>query len=249
MLIRRLPVVVAPVAAVLAMAGPALGSSEGGAGGVLHGAPASRSATHSSTFAGWETTGPSSAGATITSTIVLPKLKCGAEPHAIDANVGAYYRANFKSFSAAGMFVGCNEGKVHYFPAFTLNGQNQTFRKLKAHAGDTILLKASLQSTGTTLSVVDKTTKRVHKKLTGKGVPKVLAPWAGDSSWVNAGEGGLEPVPNFGTLTFSNTRLDGAPFGLAAPTQYDRYKHSTLQISTSDFQSDHATFDTVFHHS
>jgi hypothetical protein len=147
------------------------------------------------------------------------------------------------------MFVGCNEGKILYFPAFTLNGQHQNFRNLKAHAGDTVVLTASLQTTGTTLSVVDKTTKRVHKKLTGKGVPQALDPWAGDTSWVNNSEGGLEPVPNFGTITFSNTLLDGMPFGLAAGnTQNDRYKHSTLQISTSGFQGDNETFDTVFQH-
>jgi hypothetical protein len=194
--------------------------------------------------------GSSQTGVTMTATIVLPKLKCGAEPHAIDPNVGAFFAANFEKFSAAGMFVGCNEGKILYFPAFTLNGHNKEFRDSKARAGDTVALKASLQTTGTTLSVVDKTTKRVHKTLTGKGVTHALDPWAGDTDWVSNSEGGVEPVPNFGTITFSNTLLDGMPFGLAAGnTQYDRYKHSTLQIQTSSFQADNQTFDTVFRHS
>ena len=249
MRIRHLPVVVAPAAAVLALAGPALGSSGGGGTGTAESGPASSSATHSSTFAGWETNGAPMTGATMTSTIVLPKLKCGAEPHAIAPGVGAYFAANFRSFSSAGIFVGCNEGKAKYFPAFTLNGHNHNFPKLRAHAGDTVVVKASLQPTGTTLSVKDKKTKSVHKTLTGAGHPMALAPWAGDSSWVSVGEGGLEPVPNFGTLTFSNTLLNGMPFGLAGPTQYDRYKKSVLQISTGDFQSDNKTFDTVFHHS
>jgi hypothetical protein len=56
-------------------------------------------------------------------------------------------------------------------------------------------------------------------------------------------------VPNFGKLTFSHARLDGQPFG-GAPglVQYDRYRHSTLQISTSPFKSDQETFTTVYHH-
>jgi hypothetical protein len=187
----------------------------------------------------------------MTTTIVLPKLKCGAEPHAIDPSVGGYYGStvNPNHFSDAGMFVGCNEGKILYFPAFTLNGKFENFRKQAAHAGDTVVLKASVQATGTTLSVVDKTTKH-SKKLTGAGHTSTLNPWAADTGWVNKSEGGLEPVPNFGKIAFAHTLLDGAPFGNAAGlVQYDRYRHSTLEISTSAFQGNQETFSTVFHHS
>jgi hypothetical protein len=187
----------------------------------------------------------------MTATVVLPKLKCGPEPHAIRPGVGGYYGSTLHPhhFSDAGVFVGCNEGKILYFPAFTLNGTARNFHNLKLHAGDTVVLKASVQATGTTLSLVDKTTKGVNKTLTGKGHSSTIGPWAADSAWVNFSEGGVDPVPNFGKLTFSHALLNGQPFGNASGlVQYNRQRHSTLEISTGPFESNQETFTTVYHH-
>lgn len=106
-----------------------------------------------------------------------------------------------------------------------------------------------MTSLGTELSVVDKTTKSVKKTLTGSGVSGVDGVWAGDSEHP-ATKFSAGPVPYFGKVTFSDTLLDGVPFGGAIGiTQCDRYHGSTLQIATGPITGDQDAFKTVFKHS
>ncbi len=230
----------------LAFASPALASPSGRSAGGAPGARGHAANLTSQSFAGYELeAGDGHAGGT--ATIVLPKLKCGTAQQAIDPSVGAYVGPG--PSSSAGVFVGCYHGAAHYWPAFTLNGTAHNFPKLKAKAGDTVVLRYSIATTATKLSVTDKTTKSASKKLTGPGTTTgTCCPWTGDSGWYNASNV-LEPVPQFKTLTFTHTVFLGMPFAAANPSAFDRYNSSTLQISTSPFATSGEKFTTTFQHS
>jgi hypothetical protein len=247
MRVRPLVVLAALATAALVLATPALASTAARALGGLRGGPAFRGATTSTTFAGYEIgaiDGPSN----MTTTIVLPKLNCGTTDQAIYPSVGAYFDLGSSDFSSAGMFVGCIGGKAQYWPVLQVNGVEHDYPTLIAKKGDTVVLKYSMKSGATKVSVTDKTTKSASKKLTGTGVTETGFPWAGDVAW-HTGLGALEGVPKFGTLTFSHTVFVGVPFETDGPTQFNRYSGSTLQISTGSFASDEETFKTTFHHS
>lgn len=254
MRIRNTVTAAVPVAAALALAGPALASPAIGGAARPHpvrGGPAHAS-IHSPQFAGWEVAS-TGGGFSETTTIVLPKLKCHAAKQAITPNVGTLVDGE-STYNEAGMFVGCSGGKAHYFPAFVVEATFKNFPKLKAKAGDTVVLKEVMKTTGPgKLSVVDKTTKSVHKALTVPSVTDSDFPWVGDSGWITNGGTVLLPVPNFGTITFSHTRFLGEPMRKFFPdhelVSFDRYKGTTLQIKTGKWASDLQTFKTVFHHS
>lgn len=233
----------------LALAGPVLASP---ASRHVRGRWSARSrlgaATHAPNFAGYLVGGGESS-VSMNTTIVLPKLKCGGANEGIEAGTGGYYPpGSVTDLSAAGMFVGCHGGKARYYPAFTLNAVNKNYPKLRAKAGDTVVLNLVMISSGTRLSVTDKTTKSVKKTLTGSGVSGVDGSWAGDSEYP-ATKFSAGPVPVFGNVTFSDTMFGGFPIGdIIGITRYDRYRGNTLQIATGPV-TDQDVFTTVFKHS
>ncbi len=202
----------------------------------------------SQTFAGWVVNGEDG-GFNMKTTVVLPRLKCGKTNQAIVPSVGAYFAPSRKGFSDAGIFVGCSGGKARYYPAFRLHGKEKDYPTLKARAGDTVNLSIQMGGKHTRLSVQDTTTKSASKNLSGGGVSAVAFPWTGDLGWPTSS---LTPqgVPDFGTVTFSNTLFIGAPLGkFSELEQFNRYDGSTLQISTTGFKSHPTKFKTGFHHS
>jgi hypothetical protein len=256
MRIRNAVSVAAPVAAALALASSASASPAiGGAARpqVLGSNAASHSGIPNPFFAGWAVAG-GDGRFTETATIVLPKLKCGKAQQAIDPDVGTDINAN-SSADSAGVFVGCVGGKARYFPAFTVEGTFKNFPKLKAKAGDKVVLKEVINTARPgKLSVVDKTTKSASKTVTIPAVTDTDHPWVGDDAWSKNGGMTLWPVPHFGTITFSHTRFLGEQMRKFFPhhemAAFDRYKSpSTLQIKTGKWASDLETFKTVFHHS
>jgi hypothetical protein len=230
----RTLLVAAPAAIALALATPALAYR------------ASRAASHSRDFAGWSATTTPNAFK-LTTTVVLPKLKCHTAEQAIIAQVGSA-TSNPKG-DHAGVLIACKRGKAHYFPTFTVEGTTKSFRKLKAKPGDIVVLTVSLsRSTSGKLSIRDETTKRVRKSLSAPVASKLKYARVGDEALIKSGK--VVPVPNFGRITFSHTEYKGAPLqAQGALFQYDRYKRSTLQISTSSFTGAGDTFETLFHHS
>jgi hypothetical protein len=228
----RILLAAAPVATALALATPALAYR------------ASRAAFRSTHFAGWSIHTTLTAFK-LTATVVLPKLKCHRAEQAIIAQLGS--AAGKRKGDYAGVLLACKRGKSHYFPTFTVKGTTKSFRKLKAKPGDIVVLSASLGSSRSgKLSVKDITTKRVKKSLSVPAASKLKDPRVGDVGLTKSGK--LLPVPNFGTITFSHTEYQRMPFQAYALFQYDRYKGSRLQISTSGFTGGD-TFETVFHHS
>jgi hypothetical protein len=243
---------VATILVQLGATGSALASSAGQKAGSARGASGSPAghmqapAAPSSTFAGYSVQGGGEGTFTVTANIVVPKLKCHSGPEqAIAPSVGVYYTSS--SFSAASLFVGCDNGKPLYFPSLVVHGANNNYVKLKAGAGDKVVLHVSQSASGTVVSVVDKSRKGVKKTLNGAGSQGGSAPWVGDSGWYNPG---LLAVPNFGKIDFSGSTLDGHPFGSAgALARWNRVNGTTTQIATSAFASNHESFTTVFKHS
>jgi hypothetical protein len=254
MRIRNTVTAAVPIAAALALASPTWASPAIGGAARPHpvrGGAASHGSLHSPQFAGWEVT-LSGDGFSETTTIVLPKLKCRAAKQAITPNVGTLVNGE-TSYNEAGMFVGCSGGKARYYPAFVVENAFKNFPKLKAQAGDTIVLTEVMRTARPgELSVIDKTTKSVHKTLSVPQVTDSDFPWVGDSAWLTNGMVPL-PVPDFGTITFSHTRFLRKPMRKFFPdgdlVSWDRYNGTTLQIKTGKWASDLQTFKTVFHHS
>jgi hypothetical protein len=230
----RILLVAAPAAAALALATPAVAYR------------ASRAAFHSRVFAGWSATTTPSAFK-LTTTVVLPKLKCHRAEQAIIAQVGS--ATSSPKGDHAGVLIACKQSRAHYFPTFTIEGTTKSFPKLKAKAGDIVVLAVSLsRTTSGKLLVRDKTTRRVTKSLSAPAASKLKYARVGDEALIKSAK--VVPVPNFGRITFSRTDYQGAPLqAYGALFNYDRYKHSTRQISTSGFTGAGDTFKTVFHHS
>jgi hypothetical protein len=247
MRIRTVLTVAAPAAVTLALAGSAAALPAGGAAGA-RGARiggARSAATHSRRFAGWEVHGTASSFS-MNAVIDVPALKCGKADRAIVPGVGGYYGTGRADFSEAGLFVGCDGGKAHYWTFFVLNGADVSYPRLKVKPTDTVIFTATLNSTQTTLSVDDKS-KNVNTTITGPGVARTRNPWVGDSGW-SSSSGSLEGVPHFGKITFTGIFFNNTELGThAGLIKYDRYKGSTLQLATGPLANDE-TFSTVFKH-
>jgi hypothetical protein len=243
----------AAVAVALGVAAPALASSRraGPRSQQAAAAPYSRGGVptqKSTTFAGYEVNHKD--GETdISTTIVVPKLKCTKALRAIGASVGMFEDST-KHFSSANLFIGCVNGKPRYFPFVTVHQHETNFMKTAAHAGDTVVLEARATTTETTVSVIDETHSFSRTKA-GAGYSRLVAyPWIGDVTWST--NGGVLRVPDFGEITFSHSTAGGKPFGAVSPQErFNRYSanKARLQIKTSPYASDNESFSTVFKHS
>lgn len=227
----------AAFAAPLGLAAPALAHS---------GAPTKKSTR----FAGYDLNTKFSGPAVnkdVTATIIVPKLKCTKTNRAIGVNAGLF-EDSMSNPSSGGLFVGCVNGKARYYPFLTINGHKTTYPGTVAHVGDEVTVEADVNPTETEAEVFDHT-QGWDKSKTGATYSHFVGwPWIGDRPWKTTH--GTEGVPNFGKITFSTATIVGAPFGDRPHlTRFNRYKGSTLQISTGNFASSEMTFSTVFKHS
>ncbi len=209
---------------------------------------APRAVRHSHNFAGYVYQAVNEPNFTVATQIVVPKLKCtNGRERAIDPSVGMLSR---KGNSLAALFVGCENGKAEFFPNLEVNGSSRKYTKLRARPGDTIVLRAVESASATAVSAVDKTHK-FKKALKGAGNKQLSGPWVGDVGWYNPG---LLGTPNFGTLHFSNSKLDGTAFASwgatsgsgATPVREDRAKNGAIKITTSAFAKDGEAFTTTY---
>jgi hypothetical protein len=236
---------VAALAAPLGFAAPALASSvrfETGAGKHLRGAH-----TKSSPFmAGYESTAPSPTATSVTTTLVVPTVKnCGTTKKVIIPFVAT--DAGMTG-AAVGLDIHCRNGKVIYFPIFnTGHSPNKAFAHARAHPGDTVVLSLRWNSTRLSLAVVDKTHPSVTRKLTAPGSTSSFSDAAIGDSII----GKDVPVPDFGKVTFTKSKINGHALGLAPGlTRVDLVNMSdVLQIKTGPIRSDNRSFTTTFKHS
>ncbi len=155
--------------------------------------------------------------------------------------------------SVAGLFVGCSGGRARYFPVLAINGSVSEFKSLRARPGDAIAVTATENENLTRVSVKDRTRTTASKTLTGAGSGNVDAtsdPVIGDLAWplLRNAEG---PVPNFGKISFSGSKIDALPLGsygaeLTHFNLYDDPTLTTLEVSAGNLASNGQSFKTTF---
>ncbi len=236
---------VAAVAAALGFAAPALASSvhfQTGAGNRSPGAHIKNNRF----MAGYETTASSTNAMSVTTTIVVPTVKnCRTTRKVIIPFVSAEASS---TNAAVGLDIHCRNGKVINFPIFDVNGHNKANASAHAHPGDKVVLRLSWNSSRLLLAVVDKTRPSVTRKLSGVGSSSFSDPDIADSVI-----GGSEPfpVPDFGKINFSESKINGRGLGLAPGLTRDNLVNMSdvLQIKTGPIRSDKESFTTTFKHS
>ena len=178
----------------------------------------------------------------------VPTLSCTTTDRAI-APSAAVWVNNYKTFSVAGVFIGCVNGKAVYFPFLTANGAEANYTSTHFAAGDIINLSASVATSGITVQVTDVTKNvSVTNTITGAGASGNAA-WIGDDSW-NGSSGTRLGVPNFGKLTFKNCLIDGTALGGWHPPAYKRVNsHGTVEIATGGFFPGGTAFNTLYRNS
>lgn len=189
-----------------------------------------------------------------TTTFRVPRLRCGSADQAIAPTIAALMPGAFDvpPVSAATLFVGCDRGKAYYWPELQVSdargGTIKNYPTKAAHAGDTIVLHVKYGH----VSVVDRTHKFKVSLLNGTKSDEV---WIGDLGWLNpTGTPSpprtfrVAPVPDFGTLTFTNTRLGRRPLGHRGFRSDRQTPRGTLQIKTGLPFNGGMAFRTIFEH-
>ncbi|MFL5824610.1 MAG: hypothetical protein ACJ764_14350 [Solirubrobacteraceae bacterium] len=183
----------------------------------------------------------------VTTTFVLPRIACGSRARAFAPSVGVYSSSNVPT--AAAVFAGCNAGHARYWPVLVMNGGYRKYNTGASdlHPGDRVALQARETQYDAYVSLTDKTLG-VTQSWLGLGRDKLTSAWVGDSTWGNSR--GFQSIPDFGSLNFTHTRMNGVPLGsVRGLTRYDmRSNRGTLQIRARRTTSSGTAFRTIFKH-
>jgi alpha-tubulin suppressor-like RCC1 family protein len=202
--------------------------------------------TQSTVFAGYNFANYIAVPGAVSAIVAVPKLNCKGTP---PAGSSMYAGVGIQSVNSyARLDLDCTpQGVARYYPSLVVNGSIKNIAGDVAHPGDTIEFAVSQSDSKVTDSVIDMTHKFIAT-ISGGGSGTSEGIFAGDFPAASGA-----PVPNFGTLNFSNALINGYPFG-SAPTglQTDNLEASSprlLQIKTTYSVSDKEAFATVFEHS
>ena len=206
-------------------------------------------AVRSSTLAGYNFANYIGVPGAVSAIIVVPNLNCTATP---SAGTSMYAGVGIQSVNSyARLYLACTStGVASYYPSLLVNGTARDVTSDVAHAGDRIELAVSQSDSQVTVSVIDLThTFNATSNGGGSGTSEGIT--VGDFPAVSGAT--TAGVPNFGTLTFTATLVNGYPFGSATPgLQTDNlYASSTsaLDIQTTYSATNREAFTTVFKHS
>jgi Peptidase A4 family len=231
----------AALAAALGLAAPTFASSmhfQTGAGKGLRG-------THTEnnpSTAGYETNSLSASTISMTTTFVVPAVKhCGNARKAIIPFIGS-------GNGDVGLDLHCRHGKVINFPIFAADGHIKADAAAHAHPGDTIVLRLTWNATRLSLYVIDTTHPSVTRTLTGAGSSSSFTDAAIGDSVIGSPP---PPVPDFGKVTFTKSKINGRALGLTPGLIRDNLVNSShvLQIKTGPIASNNESFTTTFKHS
>lgn len=203
------------------------------------------SVRHRPRFAGYNPWGGTGYGEPVTisatTTFRVPKLRCGNADQAIAPSIRAYAMV-------AALFVGCHGGKAQYWPRIEVDGSIKNYPAKPAHAGDKIVLWLNTKSDH--VSVADETRAFKVSRTGPRENWFNNSAWIGDWGWTNS-HGRLERVPDFGTLTYSNTKVYRESLRrwgwVNGP--FNRTSGRTLQIKTGPLSNSGEGFRTYFTHS
>jgi hypothetical protein len=205
-------------------------------------------ATNNRVFAGYESGVAKGSATVVLASFAVPTLAaCTSTDRAITPSAGVEVN-NFKSFSAAFVFVGCSNGAASYFPGLIVNGKETNFTSTLFAAGDVIDLITKVSTNRTRVQVTDVTTNVTQKITNGAGA-SAQVPFIGDDGW-GSSTGALEHVPDFGKLKFRDVTVDGKTLASQHPQAFQRVNSTgTVQIAIGSISSTGIAFATRFEHS
>ena len=189
---------------------------------------------------------PAPATVSASTTLVVPKVAgCPSTSTGVDAAVLVTTGSGATASASAGdVFLSCNHGQPHFGLGFLLNGARTSF--LDPAPGDTIVLGVSVTSTKVMVGIYDRT-KGFAKIVSGPGAVGVKV-FLG--MFAVTGTGPLEPIPNFGAMSFGSASIDGStPAAVHAVATNMKNRTGTLQIATSPLGAAGNSWTENFKHS
>jgi hypothetical protein len=237
----------------LGLAGPASASSAAANPLWFHGEPAingalsakSAPAINDELFAGYRYNGALPSANWITS-FTVPKLICSHTKSLVGVGLAT---TGGSSFAAVLLEAGCKKGSAHY-DSILFNNSQHTQGGAAPKAGDKLVLQEKASSTKVVLFFTDKTNPKASAKLSTPG-GSGFNPEIGELKPFHKTSGGSAPyhIPDFGKIAFTNSKLNGQPFGSFPVARFDMVNATmTLQIATGRFASDNKSFKSFFKH-
>jgi hypothetical protein len=205
-------------------ADPANGASRSEAGYALGSAPATSSAS---------------------TTFLVPSLACPASG-LLGVAPGAFIftrSGSTANVSGASVFIVCQNGTTFYQAETIVNGKI-TALPVTARRGDKVITTVSVSATKVSVTLND-ATRHVSYTRTGSGTPPVQELDGIDSP--NSGPTQLG-VPNFGSLIFSSSSIDGKTLRAAAAKPIDRRSATHLEVTTGTLDATGTRFTETFRH-
>jgi hypothetical protein len=152
----------------------------------------------------------------------------------------------------AGVRLKCVAGKASYQPQLLING-TRTFPALVVKVGDTISESAMETSTHSTVTIKDVTTGKSATKSGGGGKDTSCSIVMGRVS-TTATSSTAQPIPKFGPLTFTSSKINGKAVGSLNWGSNDMYSGTVnpppasahLLISVSNLSAGGTTFTATF---
>lgn len=181
----------------------------------------------------------------------LPAIACKAGQNAaVDPIVDV--QGSAPTAVSAGVRLKCVAGKATYQPQLYVNG-TRTFPALAVKAGDTISESATETSTHSVVALHDVTTGKSASKSGGGGKDTyceitMARVTTTPTSTTN------QPIPNFGQLTFTNSKISGKAVGSSNWGSNDMYSGTVnpppssahLLISVSNLSAGGTKFTATF---
>jgi hypothetical protein len=179
----------------------------------------------------------------VTTTFVAPKVKCARKNSVVLAGL---LSVSPSGGQAASLLIGCKQtGKAFYFTAVASGSAVQHGHGV--HPGDKLVLHEKANATRVFLSVTDKANPKADLRLTTAG-DSTFGP--GITEVKDSNNGAPYPIPDFGKISFTNSKLNGQPFGGFPLSRIEMVNSSNvIQIATSPFKSDNESFTSTFKHS
>jgi hypothetical protein len=183
----------------------------------------------------------------VTSTWVEPSASCGSSTTYASFWTGLDGYAS-SSVEQTGTMVECSGGSPHQFSWYEMYPASPVYFSNTMTAGDTIVSTVSATSSGVfTLKLADTTRGWSHTvKKTNSSLARSSAEVIAEAPY----SGGVLPLANFGTVTFTTSKVNGGTLAASGPTSITMATSSgTTKASVSAISSSGTSFSMTWHHS